>query len=57
MSIEQLQKTVQATFQENLTPVDNRVIFNTDNKPYLMFLATLIGVAGTWTGLVRLFLF
>ena len=56
MSIPELQSTLKERFTENLTPVDNRVIFNTDDKPYVMFIATLVGVVVTWTFFLRFFI-
>lgn len=55
MSLEQLQQAVKTKFEDNLTPVDNRVIYNTDKKNYLVFLSTLIGILATWTVLIKFF--
>jgi len=57
MSIEQIQTRLKSIYEDNLTPVDNRVIYNTDRKPYLMFVATLLGMTMTLTLIIRFFIF
>ena len=54
-SIEELQEEVKKRICKELTYIPDEVIYNTENKPYKVFICIMLFVSVFWTLLIKLF--